>query len=256
MYQEPDFVREDVSLAVSLSKRTLVGELMDDPLLPAKDHHQALNGLRRVNQLSRTAHVISSAIVEYWKASGKPSSLKILDLACGGGDVTVHVAEQLRKSQVNAEVHGWDLSRTAIDFAEAQQRGSSSPVQFAVANALAENESATESEKRFDIVYCTLFLHHLSDNDAEQLLKSMWRMSRGMVLIDDLRRSTIGYALAIVGCQLLSRSPIVHVDGPLSVRAAFTEAEILELSDRCRLPRPTIKRHWPHRFLLKWMSAR
>ena len=222
---------------------------MDDPQLPAKDHHQALNGLRRVNQLSRTAHVISRAIIEYWNANGKPANLKVLDLACGGGDVTAQVAEHLQRAQIAAEVHGWDLSPTAIEFAESQRRGPAGAVQFSVANAL-----TTQSTKQFDVVYCTLFLHHLSDGDAEQLLKSMWRMSRGMVLIDDLRRSTIGYALAVVGCQLLSRSPIVHVDGPLSVRAAFTDSEIVELSDRCELPRPTIKRHWPHRFLLKWMA--
>ncbi len=238
---------------VNLEKRVLVGEMMDDPSLPAKDHHQALRGLRRVNQFSRTASVVSSAIIDFSKTD-KPATLKILDLACGGGDVTVQVATQLQQAGVIAEVHGWDRSETAINFAREQLVGKQLggkplPVHFTVADALADG-----GEKQFDIAFCTLFLHHLSDPEAEQLLRAMWQLSSGMVLVDDLRRTRLGYALAVVGCQLLSRSPIVHVDGPLSVRSAFTESEIVALSKRCELPQPEIKRHWPHRFLLKWKA--
>ena len=244
-------VREDESLVVNLTKRFLVGELMDNPDLAEKDHHQALHGLRRVNQLSRTASVIANAIIQHCKKE-KLAFIRVLDLACGGGDVTVQVSKLLKQADVSAEVHGWDCSQTAIDFARRQCIGGiPSQVQFDVANALVDAPN-----RSFDFVYCTLFLHHLSDDDADRLLGAMWQMARELVLIDDLRRTTMGYALAVVGCQLLSRSPIVHVDGPLSVRAAFTEAEILELSDRCDLPRPTIQRHWPHRFLLTWKAQK
>ena len=234
-------------MVVNLTQRYLVGELMDDPNLAEREHHQALHGLRRVNQLSRTANVIAKAIIQHCK-SEKLAFVRVLDLACGGGDVTEQVARRLKQAGVSAEVHGWDRSQTAIDFARKQgARGSQPHVHFDVADALID-----VSDRSFDIVYCTLFLHHLSDAEANRLLGVMWRLASGLVLIDDLRRSTIGYALAVVGCQLLSRSPIVHVDGPLSVRAAFTESEIRELSDRCDLPCPTIQRHWPHRFLLTW----
>lgn len=238
-------------MAVNLTKRYLVGELMDDPNLAEKDHHQALHGLRRVNQLSRTAKIVSDAIIHYCKKE-KLAFVRVLDLACGGGDVTVQVAKILNQAGVKAEVHGWDCSQTAIEFAcKQQQVDNPIQVQFDVANALTNG-----SDQVFDVVYCTLFLHHLSDEDANRLLSAMWKMSHHLVLIDDLRRSTMGYVLAVVGCHLLSRSPIVHVDGPLSVRAAFTESEILELSDRCDLPRPKIERHWPHRFLLTWTTGK
>ena len=238
-------------MVVNLTKRYLVGELMDDPNLAVRDHHQALHGLRRVNQLSRTAKVIAKAIIQHCKKE-KLAFVRVLDLACGGGDVTEQVAKRLKQAGVSAEVHGWDRSQTAIDFARRQgARGSQPHVQFDVADALVD-----VPERSFDIVYCTLFLHHLSDVEANRLLGVMWRLASSLVLIDDLRRSTFGYALAVVGCQLLSRSPIVHVDGPLSVRAAFTEAEILELSDRCDLPCPTLQRHWPHRFLLTWDASK
>ena len=235
---------------MNLTKRYLVGELMDDPNLAEREHHQALHGLRRVNQLSRTASVIAKAIIQHCKRE-KLAFVRVLDLACGGGDVTEQVAKMLKQAGVTAAVHGWDRSPTAIDFARRQGAlGGQPQAQFDVADALVD-----APDYSFDVVYCTLFLHHLSDTEADRLLGVMWRLASGLVLIDDLRRSTIGYALAVVGCRLLSRSPIVHVDGPLSVRAAFTEAEILELSDRCDLPCPAIQRHWPHRFLLTWAAS-
>ena len=51
-----------------------------------------------------------------------------------------------------------------------------------------------------------------------------------MVLINDLRRAPLGYGLAWLGCRLLSMSQVVHVDGPLSVEAAFTLAEVRSLA--------------------------
>ncbi len=236
-------------MALNLSERYLVGELMDDPSLPEKDHHQALRGLQRVNSLSRTASHVAAAIQRHFRHSA-PQSLRILDIACGGGDVTLNVARQLRRAGMDASITGWDCSPTAVQFAQRQAADHRvDGVHFELADAL-----ATSSTQTFDVVYCTLFLHHLTNDQAEKLLSSMWRLATRLVIIDDLRRSKLGYLLAIVGCRLLSRSPIVHVDGPLSVRAAFTDAEIVSLSDRCQLPRPSIHHHWPHRFLLSWAA--
>ena len=46
--------------------------------------------------------------------------------------------------------------------------------------------------------------------------------TRHAVLVDDLVRSRLGFALVLAGSYLLTRSPVVHTDGPLSVRAALS----------------------------------
>ena len=99
---------------------------------------------------------------------------------------------------------------------------------------------------------CSLFLHHLANDEALQLMRSMASAARQAVLIDDLLRTQWGYALCWVGCRILSRSPIVHVDGPLSVQGAFTVPEVRSLADQAGLSGARIKRHWPERFLLSW----
>ena len=76
--------------------------------LAEHQHLLALKGLRRVNLLSRTAHIVSTAIYNHWKQDR--ATLRVLDLACGGGDVTLQVAQLLEQRGVVAEVHGWDRS--------------------------------------------------------------------------------------------------------------------------------------------------
>lgn len=232
-------------LLIDLSRRHLEGELMDAPDLAEQQHMLALKGLRRVNLFSRTAQVVVDAIFRNWNAA--PANLRILDLACGGGDVTCEVAQRLAAHGVTAEVFGWDRSATAINFAGKQAANINAKATFEVIDALAEIPTG-----RFDVIYCTLFLHHLSDVDSGKLLTQMVRAAGRLVLVDDLRRSKVGYGLAVLGCRILSRSPIVHFDGPLSVRAAYTEAEIELLCKQWDLPLPRIKRHWPHRFLAAW----
>jgi hypothetical protein len=100
---------------------------------------------------------------------------------------------------------------------------------------------------------CTLFLHHLSHDEGLHLLQKMRNAARRAVLIDDLRRTRRGYALAWLGCHLLTRSPIVRVDGPMSVQAAYTVAEARQLASEASFVGAAITTHWPQRFLLQWV---
>ena len=105
---------------------------------------------------------------------------------------------------------------------------------------------------RFDIVVCSLFLHHLADNDAISLLNCMRELAGRMVVVNDLIRSRWGYIMTWCGIRLLSRSHVCHIDGPLSVRAAFTPTEILALAEQAGLTNSEVSRIWPERFLLTW----
>jgi 2-polyprenyl-3-methyl-5-hydroxy-6-metoxy-1,4-benzoquinol methylase len=242
---------------MDLKQRVLAGELMDGLDLEPTRHRVALRGLERVNRLSRTANVISKAIRAHCnKGRGRP--LRILDLACGGGDVTLAVSQRLLAAGMPVAVEGWDRSETAISYAaqRSTQRitnrygTSTRHVRFYQHDVL-----DLDREGEFDVVMCTLFMHHLPTESVVQLLTKMHRAARQLVLVDDLRRTMIGYRMAQLGCRLLTRSPIVHADGPLSVRAAFTESELRELSQQAQLPEPHITRHWPQRFLMTWKLA-
>ena len=55
-----------------------------------------------------------------------------------------------------------------------------------------------------------------------------------------------------LGCRVLSRSPVVHVDGPRSARAAWTVTELRGLAERAGLAGASVERRLPCRMLLDW----
>jgi hypothetical protein len=71
-------------------------------------------------------------------------------------------------------------------------------------------------------------------------------------LVHDLIRSHVDLLLTWIGTRLLSRSPIVQIDGPLSVGSAFQLDEVAQLAAAAGLVDAEISRFWPERFLLSW----
>ena len=104
----------------------------------------------------------------------------------------------------------------------------------------------------YDVLVSSLFLHHLEQAQAVDLLARMGRGAGTLVLINDLRRARGGYYLAWLATRILSRSHITHVDGPRSVEAAFTLAEAAAMAKAAGLVGATVTRYWPYRYLLSW----
>jgi SAM-dependent methyltransferase len=219
-------------------------EVMDDPELDAAEHARALRGLGRINALSRSASILWPSIARLARAT-PGRTVRVLDLASGGGDVPIALARRARAHRLNVAVEGSDTSPEAVRFAAA--RGTT--VSFRVLDALRE-----PIPSGFDAISCSLFLHHLDHDEAVQLLRAMAAAGR-LVLVNDLRRTSAGYLLAWVGCRVLSRSPVVHHDGPVSVASAFTAAEAMDLAREAGLDGATVTRRWPERFLLAWTRS-
>lgn len=231
-----------------LAARRRYDELMDQPALDTHAHLRALAGLRRINRASRTGPVL-------WKqvraVAGRRRALRVLDVACGGGDLAVWLMRRARRSGIRLQVDGCDISPVAVNAARrlAVSTGCSESAFF-------EFDAVRDSLPRtYDVVISTLFLHHLDEDAAIAFLRSACNSASVLLLVDDLRRTALGYALAWVGCRILSRSPIVHFDGPASVRGAFNITEVSEFARRAGLENAHITRHWPQRFLLSWQPT-
>lgn len=232
-------------MLTSLSHRQLEGELMDDPAIDRQAHLDALRGLKRINVVSRTATALWPAIRRIVKA--RPGrTLTLLDVATGGGDVAIALAQHARREGLNLRVEGCDISPTALFFAEEQALRAGAGVNFFTLDALSD-----PLPSHYDIVVSTLFLHHLSDDRIVALLRSL-RDVASHVVISDLLRTRTGYGLAYLGTRLLSLSRVVHEDGLRSVRAALTLKEAQALVNEAGMSDAHFERHWPSRFLMTW----
>lgn len=221
---------------------------MDDPAIDQKSHEQALRGLQRINRVTNSTRMIWRSILEHQKNCSGP--VRVLDLACGGGDVLIDLACRAKKKSVELELTGWDLSPTAIEVTNRLAAKHAVPVQTQVANALTDRFPVNQ-----DVIFCSLFLHHLTDEEAEHLLIKMAEATAGVLVVSDLLRNRFGYSIAWLGTRVLSRSRVVHVDGPRSVEAAFSLQEVRELTTKCNLQGADLKSFFPGRFLLQWSKT-
>jgi hypothetical protein len=142
---------------------------------------------------------------------------------------------------------GCDVSLVALNHARDRARAAAAELELFECDAV-----RGDLPGRHDVVMCSLFLHHLDDGAAVGFLRKAAAAADRAVLVCDLQRCRAGLWLAQAATRLLTTSPVVHVDGPRSVRAAFTCAEALELTRRAGLQGARVQRKWPFRFLLSW----
>ena len=228
--------------------RLRIPELMDAPDLAPPEHLEALRGLERINQASSSVRCTLKPILALAKAHGL-SRLHLLDVACGGGEVPIGVAAAARHAGIAIDLTLVDQSHTAL--AAAQQRAIN-------ANVVARTHNASAFEQELpvgDVVTCSLFLHHLDRPDVVRLLGRLAGAARHLLVVTDLRRSRLGWVIAWIGCRVLSRSPIVHFDGPVSVRAAWTPTELVAMAREAGLPCARVTRLWPWRMQLIWQKG-
>jgi 2-polyprenyl-3-methyl-5-hydroxy-6-metoxy-1,4-benzoquinol methylase len=231
---------------MNLRQRHRQPEEMDRPDIAEPDFAGSLQALERINWLSGSAGILWPAIRDLARQLGG-TSLSLLDLATGAGDIPLRLWGKARRASIALELHGCDRSGHAVHFATQRARDAQADVRFFQFDALNDPFPA-----EYDIVTTSLFLHHLDSDQAIELLRRMAGAARRLVLVNDLNRCRRGFLLAWIGARLLSRSPVAHVDAPRSVEGAFTPQEALELARRAGWEGARVARRWPCRFLLAW----
>ncbi len=220
-------------------------EVMDQPGLDPKAHHKALDGLSRLNFWSNSTGILWPAIRDLSRRVNRP--LRLLDVATGAGDVPIRLWQKAKRNGMELDVTGCDLSPVALEHARARSERLGAKVTF-FQHDIIRSQIPTE----YDVVTSSLFLHHLAQSEATAFLEQAARAATRLVLINDLRRSSMGLVLAILASRLLTFSRVVRVDAPLSVRAAFTITEAKQLAERAGLSNAKVVSKWPFRFLLSW----
>jgi SAM-dependent methyltransferase len=247
---------------------------MDDPAIGVVEHRAALAGLSRINAISGAWRGLWRAIggLAREHRGGARGPLRVLDVATGSGDAPINLARQARRCGVELELWACDVSAVALGEAQRRAQAAGERVRTFVADAQADDQAwaaalaharvrtgasggageGARGAPGFDVVMCSLFLHHLDGPDVTRVLARMGDASSGLVLAHDLERSAMGLTLASVVPRLLTRSRVVHVDAVRSVRGAYTREELLELAGGAGLLGARVTRAFPCRLMLEW----
>ncbi len=221
---------------------------MDDPALGGSEHRSALAGLARLNHVAGVSGMLWREMRPLARRIDTP--LRVLDVATGSADIPVGLARLAMRDSVRLDLNACDISPTAL--AEASRRAMVAGVSIGL-NEL--NAVTTPIARRFDVITCSLFLHHLDTKNSLALLRNLAGATDRLLLVADLRRDKAGLALAWIASRTLTGSRVVHVDAMKSVRAAYTPAELRQLSKDAGLVGAAVTKRWPRRMLLRWSPA-
>jgi len=165
------------------------------------------------------------------------SRASLLDIGCGGGDLSVLLARWAARDGLRLEVTAIDPDPRAILFA--RSRHAPADVTFRQVSSA----ELLEEGQRYDVVVSNHVLHHL--DGLGTFLSDSAMLSRGTVVHNDIRRSPAAYALFFAGSWVLTGS-YIRQDGLTSIRRSYTTAELAAAAPAGW----TVARHTPFRNLL------
>lgn len=218
---------------------------MDDPALDRTEHARALRGLSRIHALTGTTKRLWRHIAPLTKQSTSP--LTVMDVGCGDAMTLFKLSKCAQRAGRSIRIVGCDFSEAALSFAESESQRRGTPIELHQVDVTRD-----ELPSMADVVICSLFLHHFETPQVADILRKMSTSTRRLLLVEDLLRSQLGYCLCWIGIHALSRSPVVHTDGLLSVRAALNMVEIRSALAEAGIANASVDKHWPERFLVQW----
>jgi SAM-dependent methyltransferase len=230
----PEDIAHSDRLVVSLlNARSTAPEFLDGETL---DAHELLKNLREMAMLNRLPGGIGDSVRAVERLLGDQNEATVLDVGTGSGDF----ARRLRQRR-HVEVIASDVRPEILEIAARNLAGTNH-----VSLLRADARALPLGDGEVDIAHASLLMHHFDPDDAITALTEMRRVSRLGVVINDLRRGLVPFAMTAAAVLALSRSAWTRHDGVLSARRAYTLAELDTLARRAGLARQwSSPRFWP-----------
>lgn len=208
------------------SLRPFAHRIEAEELLDRVDHEPRelaanLRDIRLVNRLAGGSATTLRHLPGLISAIPTSRPVEILDLATGSGDIPLALLVWARRHARQLRLTVTDTSTAILDTARQTLAGAAD-----VAFALYDARAVPLPDRAFDIVLCSLALHHFSPPDATLVLREMDRLARVGFIVNDIRRSPMGYIAAWTTSRIATTNRLTRHDMPLSVLRAYTPAEL------------------------------
>ena len=229
--------------------RTDTLETMDDFAMEGEILRDALDKIAKINQLLGGNQLTLQGVQDLTSSISKSNEIVIVDVGCGNGDMLRTLADFGLKNKLKFQLIGIDANSFTISHA--QQLSQNYP------NISYRCEDIFETsfkELKYDIVLCTLTLHHFKDNEIVDLLNLFYANSTIGIVINDLQRSAIAYRLFQALCFVFRLNEMSREDGLTSILRGFKKEELIHFSKK--LSFKNYKIHWKWAFRYQWIISK
>ena len=233
-----------MSFLIDTSKRSSETEIMDDFTLEGEMFRDTLNKLETINRLLGGNIVTINGIKKVLKNHPNEKSITIIDLGCGHGDILRDVAKFGRKKGYTFKLIGIDANPDAIEYANELSQ-EYPELTFEAIDIFSDDFKKLE----YDIVLCTLFLHHFKDDELISFLKPTVENANIGAVVNDLHRHKLAYFLfKIIGVFI--KNKMVREDGLTSILRAFKRKDLENISEKIKVQ---FSIQWKWAFRYQWI---
>ena len=229
--------------------RSSKAEMMDAPYIRRELLFQNLHELNILNKTLGGHAITLSGIKKL--VTDKNKNYHIVDLGCGSGDSLKNIAIWARSHNFKVKLTGIDINSDAIKYLENHCREYPE-----ISGKVSDWEEYLKDNNSIDIIHCSLFCHHLHDDELGILFNMMRQQAMTGFVINDLRRSWFAYFCVYVFTRLLNGSVLSKNDGPISVLRGFKSYEIISMMRKAKINQYTIQRKWAFRFLINGFNVK
>lgn len=218
-------------------------ELLDAEVIDEERLRRNLRDIRTINGILGWRAFAVREVARQVSAR-RLTSFTLLDVASGSGDIPRAVARWAARAGISAHILATDISPRIVATARAELSAEQT-AHAETADALA----LTYPPGGFDIALCTLALHHFAPEPATRLLANLARVGQ-TVMVFDAARSPVAYGGAWLLTRILRMDHMTRHDAPMSVRRAYSLAELRDLAMAAGLRDARVRMGFPYRLAL------
>ena len=229
--------------------RTDEPETMDDFAMEGEILRDALDKIAKINQLLGGNQLTLRGVQKLLGSISKTATITIVDVGCGNGDMLRSLADYGLKNKLDFQLIGIDANNFTVNHAQQLSRNYPN-ISYQCEDIFEENFA----KLKYDIVLCTLTLHHFKDNEIIHLLNVFNANSNIGIVINDLQRSAIAYRLFQALCFVFRLNDMSREDGLISILRGFKKVELIHFSEKLKFSNYKIQWKWAFRY--QWIISK
>ena len=196
-------------------------ELMDRPQPVTPELEAAMRDLASINGYFGS-HRLVRQFLALWLNPGR--CYRVLDLCTASGDIPRAMVDWARARDIALRIDAVDANEASLEIARGASRD------YPEIHYLRGDALKFETKETYDLVLCTLALHHFGEDEAAVLLRRCRDLSHRFVLVSDLERSLLTLAGIYLLTTFLYRAPMARSDGITSAHRAFSYRDFRALA--------------------------
>lgn len=230
-------------MGLTTKYRTDQEEIMDDFAMEGEILRDALDKIASINQLLGGNKLTLHGVKDMLSTAEQDRKFTIVDVGCGNGDMLRALADYATTKGLTFNLIGIDANNFTITHARDLSKN------YANISYRCEDIFDKEFENlKYDIVLCTLTLHHFKDDQIEKLLSVFYKNATLGVVINDLHRNKIAYRSFQALCKVFRLNDMSREDGLVSILRGFKKVDLIQFSEKLGFRKYDVKWKWAFRY--------